>query len=170
MDYEKKYKEALERAKSFLKRWDGIKFSADDLMTDEFKTIFPELNESEDEKIMKDLKFYLEVRRCQTNDDKEYISCNKFLSWLENQGKQKGDWSEEDELMLTSIIQTLKLTNGAAQMKIDWLKSIKPQPRWKPSEEQIKALKYVVNYFGELTEHFAEYDETKSLYNDLKSL
>lgn len=46
---------------------------------------------------------------------------NILLGLVPNQ-----EWSEEDELMLTSIIQTLKLTNGAAQMKIDWLKSIRP--------------------------------------------
>ena len=51
--------------------------------------IFPELAESEDEKIRKNLKHYLEVRRCQTNDDEEYINCNHFLAWLEKQGEQK---------------------------------------------------------------------------------
>lgn len=35
------------------------------------------------------------------------------------------EWSEEDELMLLSIIQSLETTNGAAQIKIDWLKTIK---------------------------------------------
>ena len=45
--------------------------------------------ESEDERIRKELKHYLEVRRCQTNDDEEYIGCNHFLAWLEKQGEQK---------------------------------------------------------------------------------
>lgn len=45
---------------------------------------------------------------------------------LKKQGEQKpSDWSEEDELMLLSVIQSLELTNGAAQIKIDWLKSLK---------------------------------------------
>lgn len=34
-------------------------------------------------------------------------------------------WTEEDDLMLLSIIQSLEITNGAAQVKIDWLKNIK---------------------------------------------
>ena len=54
-------------------------------------------------------------------------------------GEQKPAWSEEDELMLVSIIQTLKLTNGSAQMKIDWLKSLKerilPKSTWSEEDE-----------------------------------
>ena len=38
--------------------------------------------------------------------------------------KQK-PWSEEDELMFISTIQGIEMTNGAAQLKIDWLKSLK---------------------------------------------
>lgn len=47
----------------------------------------PELKEDKDEKIRKELKHYLEVRRCQTNNDEEYINCNHFLAWLEKQGE-----------------------------------------------------------------------------------
>jgi hypothetical protein len=39
--------------------------------------------------------------------------------------EQNHSWSEEDELMFTSTINSLKLTNGACYMKIDWLKSLK---------------------------------------------
>ena len=79
MDYEKKYKDALERAREFQKSKDGLC-----VLTAE--SIFPELNESEDEKIRKELIFYLgdmpedtELRNGVTNRD--------VLSWLEKQGE-----------------------------------------------------------------------------------
>lgn len=38
---------------------------------------------------------------------------------------EQKSWSEEDELMFISTIQGIEMTNGAAQLKIDWLKSLK---------------------------------------------
>lgn len=73
------YKEKLRLAKEAL---DSGSYDKDTI-----EYIFPELKESEDERIRKELKHYLEVRRCQTNSDDEYISCNHFLAWLEKQGK-----------------------------------------------------------------------------------
>ena len=64
---------------------------------------------------------------------------NKIVDECVYGEQNPGAWSEEDELMLVSIIQTLKLTNGAAQMKIDWLKSIKerilPKSTWSEKDE-----------------------------------
>ena len=75
MDYEKKYKEALGRAREFQKSKDGLC-----VLTAE--TIFPELQEREDERIRKELIFYLgdmpedtELRNGVTNRD--------VLAWLE---------------------------------------------------------------------------------------
>ena len=41
--------------------------------------------------------------------------------------EQKPSWSEEDDILLSSIINTLDMfeDSGASKMKIDWLKSIK---------------------------------------------
>ena len=47
---------------------------------------------------------------------------------------------------------------------IDWLKSLRPQNRWKPSDEQMKYLRFYSeqnNYDGTIL---------TSLYNDLKKL
>ena len=75
MDYEKKYKEALGRAREFQKSKDGLC-----VLTAE--SIFPELQEREDERIRKELIFYLgdmpedtELRNGVTNRD--------VLAWLE---------------------------------------------------------------------------------------
>ena len=80
----KAYDEALERARA-LNNGKDVDVEAG---TTTCEYIFPELKESEDEKIKELLKHYLEVRRCQTKDNEEYIKCNHFLAWLEKQGEQ----------------------------------------------------------------------------------
>ena len=77
----KAYDEALERARA-LNNGKDVDVEAG---TTTCEYIFPELKESEDEKIKELLKHYLEVRRCQTKDNEEYINCNHFLAWLEKQ-------------------------------------------------------------------------------------
>ena len=89
MNYENKYNDALEKLQEALAPKDGREISG--LTRACIEEIFPELKESEDEKIKELLKHYLEVRRCQTKDNEEYINCNHFLAWLEKQGKQKTD-------------------------------------------------------------------------------
>ena len=82
MDYEKAYKTALEKAKIELNA-DTTQGTKNVLMT-----VFPELKESENERIRKELIFYLgdmpedtELRNGVTNRD--------VLAWLEKQGEQK---------------------------------------------------------------------------------
>ena len=83
-NYEQKYKAAL--------GWmQGLYNGLHGKTKEEAVRFFPELKESEGEKIKELLKHYLEVRRCQTKDNEEYINCNHFLAWLEKQGKQKTD-------------------------------------------------------------------------------
>ncbi len=76
MDYEKKYKEALERAKGM---WEQ------GMMPERIEYIFPELKESEDERIRKDIirVFKGEISFTAEEDNKKYIA------WLKKQGEQK---------------------------------------------------------------------------------
>ena len=89
--------------------------------------------------------------------------------------KPNNQWSEEDERMLVGIIE-----RGSAQIppfepalreeQMEWLmnrlKSLRPQPHWKPSEEQMDSLhNAIVRCKGYSdTEHLPE------LYEDLKKL
>jgi len=76
MDYEKKYKEALERAR------EELGSGCFDRGTVEY--IFPELKESEDEKTRKSLLSFLHgLGEFEYPDTKTYIS---WLNWLEKQG------------------------------------------------------------------------------------
>lgn len=81
--------------------------------------------------------------------------------------QSKQEWSEEDRQMKMKVLKYLSTRcNVFEYEEVEcWLKSIRPQSRWKPSDEQMEAL----------------YEETQksdrirdvrivSLYNDLKKL
>lgn len=84
MDYKEKYEQALERARQFSEK----PYLEDSAGIVEY--IFPELKESEDEKIRKwCISHFKEcINVIKDNDEyKEYLS-NKVLAWLEKQGEQ----------------------------------------------------------------------------------
>ena len=96
--YKEKYEQALAKLRGLI---DGIREEKCEIVEDDIIDIFPELAESNDEKIRKELKHYLEVKRCITQSDEEYVKCNTFLAWLEKQGEQKPVeqqmyWTEEE--------------------------------------------------------------------------
>ena len=68
------------------------------------------------------------------------------------QDQQPAEWSEEDEQWLESIIKDyedslVKDKDHAAiiEIKIDFLKSLRHQPHWKPSEKQLIELRHVIS-------------------------
>lgn len=117
-NYGQKYKEALERARKLQENSNGM------ILKKWLWNIFPELKESEDEKIRKELKHYLEVRRCQTKDNEEYINCNHFLAWLEKHGNKPQGKSALDEIKEEVDNQTCVKGDGKVEPKFhegDWL-------------------------------------------------
>ena len=86
MDYEKKYKEALERARKIHNEHQAQCF---DVMV----KVFPELNESEDERIKKEIIKTVELYGPKTGNPKVY---NDMLAWLKKQGEpqDKGEISD----------------------------------------------------------------------------
>ena len=87
-------------------------------------------------------------------------------------GEQKPAWSEEDNIILSRIIADYERSNEEwfnAQKslphgrKITWLKSLRPQNRWKPSDEQMEAL-------WEAYKGGEEQAVLASLWSDLKKL
>ena len=176
-----RYLEALEQARNYY---------PDNLFLD---TIFPELAESEDERTKKELLSFIESVQhsylCATDRRK------KWIAYLEKQKEQNGslrvikdasewekikeqkpeEWSEEDEVELINIVDflnspsTAELCPALRKKAIAWLKSLRPQPHWKPSEEQIRRLNNVI-----ITDSRIWGVETKrammSLYEDLKKL
>ena len=141
MDYEKAYKEALERAKNLL---------ATSVAYDRFtiERIFPELKESEDERIRKELIFYLgdmpedtELRNGVTNRD--------VLAWLEKQEsvgeiveRCKNSWYNEGKIagMAEGLTDDEKYQQG-------WHDALEKQGEKKPtwSEEDEEYLRRAIN-------------------------
>ena len=162
----KAYDEALEKAKKYHEEYWQV--DAKDIT----ETLFPQLIESKDEKIRKEINIlYSDIDACITEllkarTDKDSEAEGKALfkmeglmvatlqdlscieDYLEKQKEQKpAEWSEEDERLLTKLMSFVDIEcfdrecNG--KDVIDWLKSLRPS--WKPSEEQIQALEYVVS-------------------------
>jgi hypothetical protein len=95
----------------------------------------------------------------------------------------KPAWSEEDEAMIKSILFVLESYVSKAECEqspaltatyptyykeIDWLKSIRPLPHWKPSEHQMNILKAVKEYVGRGSGYWGE--GLGSLIEDLEKL
>lgn len=81
MDYKKKYKNALPYIKDLIEH--------NVISTESAGKYFPELKESEDEKIRESIIENLKGNMCRTDGD--YDLLNKQIAWLEKQGEQKQD-------------------------------------------------------------------------------
>lgn len=136
--------------------------------------------ESEDDKIRGKLLQWLKLKLSNPKVGFVCEEMKQWIAWLEKQGEQKPAWSEEDEENLNQLhklivkkayeeyeIDTEDETLYGKWLKLDnWLKSLKPRPQWKPSEEQIEALDYAKAYLvNDELRHQADL-----LYNDLKKL
>lgn len=89
MDYEQEYKKALERAKDYFKANQRIgELEENDILSD----IFPELKESEDEKMRKSIIYALRNGGFYDSD-----KTDEAIAWLEKQGKQKSIWHDVNE-------------------------------------------------------------------------
>ena len=135
MDYEKLYKEALNKAKSKIWNDKGHVLYEDDIVE-----IFPELAESEDDRIKKALIKCMErfpYDRLEING----VSIEDAIAWLEKQGKNKPSWGEEDE----KIIETMCKEGDLKPSEMRWLKSLKDRVQPKPKQEWSENDEYQIN-------------------------
>ena len=122
MDYEKKYKEALEWMQSL---YDGLHGAT----KEEAEHYFTELKESEDEKIRKAIIAYI------SHDQHCGVSNADMIAWLEKQDKKKNTRKREtDDAYLQGICDAKheiekqgekKLTENAKKLDVDnvWLQN-----------------------------------------------
>lgn len=95
----------------------------------------------------------------------------ELLSWLKSLKDRVGceanftttkEWSEEDGKILNSLISSLARIGASTRTdstsinytfskEIDWLKSLRPQNQWKPSDEQMVAINTAINVLGKGT-------------------
>ena len=102
--------------------------------------VFPELKESEDERMRKEIIQTLKRYAKCVEDGHDAPSAKDFvirevesqITWLEKQSERKPAWSEEDEKISQWIISDIeklfsldKKSPIISNIEIDWLKSIK---------------------------------------------
>lgn len=154
MDYKEKYEMALEGIQEILGSGeDSIKMSR---LQQRLQGIFPELKESEDEKIRQ----FLIHEVTETSDEiMSYRNMNKkdVLAWLEKQGEKgtngndreipNSAWNEEDELRMENILSVIE--GHGYPMEVEWIKSIKdrihPNQEWSEDDEMM--IKFALTHF-----------------------
>lgn len=176
----KRYDEALKKAKDFYK---GYKQRDNQLYADDLESLFPELKESENKRMIQYFKDLAPFDKADELYEKYGFSHKDAIAWLEKKGEQKTDeWSEEDKKMIDTIIETIKMSiedcdvddiGTKARLSLekerDWLKSLKDrvQPKsqsaeW--SEEDIVAIDCAVEVLSkDLPSLAASIERLKSL-------
>lgn len=111
MNYEQKYKEALKRAKEwyFAPNSDKIPTYANRVIEE----IFPELKESEDERMLNLLKKYVHYNISDMALEADHITREHLVSWLEKQCKNDTQvilpqFTFDDILALQCCMETVK--------------------------------------------------------------
>ena len=163
----KAYDEAFEKAKEIL-----------EMTSDKsaIYTIFPGLEESEDERIRKTL---IEYFNAYPKDYYGELKKSHILTWLEKQGEKPAEWKQENIEELSEFENAMMHIGGSffgknAGLDPNDTDAIKEQAKllqefiqnpaaWKPSDEQMEALERTQN--GTIV-----YKVLESLYNDLKKL
>ena len=90
-DYKKLYEQTQSKMKEFIKRWDGIKLSSNDLFTEELKQIVD--IENEDERLRKTAISFLKDFA-----EQGYENAVECIDWLEKQGEDKKEINNFDVL------------------------------------------------------------------------
>lgn len=168
MDYEKAYKEIIEKLRKLHNDWNSTQNRA----AKEIELVLPELRESEDERIRKEIINFLELPHPQFVGKRDH---EEWIAWLEKQGEQnntdrKGDTDE--------IYQQ--------EQDADWLMSIIPQPnqydkgyedgysaakynQWKPTDKQMEDFRMLLDYNIGVFD-YVKFKSVDSLYEDLKKI
>ena len=121
MGYEQKYKEALERARLLYEQG---------TITESLSSVFPELAESEDERIANAIKKHLDMEKSERNLTGYFgVSYQEAAAWLEKQGEQKPKWEQSDDIRFSQLYDFL--VNKTPRLQVDcneyaaWLNSLK---------------------------------------------
>lgn len=145
------------------KRYDEAKFimekylksgNAGVIAENTIKKAFPELKESEDNRIRKELISFLKSPFVNKNITDEKVT--PWISWLEKQSEQKTtEWSEEDEKQWNNIWDVLdgrfELSEEGYKNAANWFKSLKDRYTWKPSDQQVLAIHTAIGVVGKYT-------------------
>ena len=123
-----------EKKKRLVELRDNLKSYGYMDVVEELENIFPDLKESDDEKIRKEIINYILYKADGVSEEQEH----SWIAYLEKQKEQKpAEWSEEDEIYLQDALWCVKQASKVARGENDmgacwsaerWLKSLRPQP------------------------------------------
>ena len=158
MNYEKKYEDALERASKLRVQ------NPFDTVSQMMEHVFPELKESEDERVRESLLEYLHT--LPNHYSHSGVCAPEWIAWLERQGEQKPTQETESfeaehgkyyycikdyfcggrkQASKGDVIQALRglpiMSLKDASEYFLPVNSIKCYSAWKPSDEQINAIR-----------------------------
>ena len=135
----------------------------------------------EDEKVLHAIRNALNYEKPRNYLKSRDFEFTDILDWLKSikervQPQPKQEWSEEDEKMLQGIWdEVLANKHDAKECEwktydrfLSWLKSLRPQNRWMPSDEQMKALANAISLAKNCGEESAF--DLRTLYEQLKKL
>ena len=123
-----RYDEALKRAKNTIE----VNQTIPDIV-ECVESLFPELKESEDERIRKEIVSAINIYCSEYHRGTKVR--NDMLAWLEKQGGQKpAEWSEEDKVILNNIIW------GVHMKSIKPLDEMEDRSKYKKYEDFLKSL------------------------------
>ena len=127
--------------------------------------------------IIFDYAFYKDALDENNDLTGEYAELDNWLGYLPERFNlpPKQEWSEEDEENISKLHRLLVICQGEKKFiptseyeKLDsWLKSLRSQSHWKPSDEQMKWLKNAIEIVP-MTRR--QHISVESLYNNLKKL
>lgn len=156
----------------------------DTLYKSMLNNLFPELAESEDERIRKEITAILQYKYEKYSKDPKYCNALKWIDWLEKQGEKGTNrnnseipnpvWGEGDESRMDNLCHFLEEYGNqyyghlTLQCTISWLKSFKDRRTWKPSDEQMKALDFYIKTYVDTEGCYGS--EVLELYKQLKKL
>jgi len=135
----------------------------------------PAWSEDDDANLVRALAFIKNTSLKDVDEIKESV-----LTWITSLKDKclpqpKQEWSEEDKDLIEEIISHYRhlIAIGSLDSEryksyiIPKLKSIKPQSHWKPSDEQMSALNYVINLMAS-SESVLENDYYYNVFKDLR--
>lgn len=91
-------------------------------MVDFIESKYPELKETEDEKIRNEIILYIGSK------DINLSTHNRWISWLEKQRTKNSTWSEDDESNIEEAIYYIRrepYRECDVEPIVDWLRTIK---------------------------------------------
>ena len=124
----------------------------------------------EDSRILYNIKAYIGYAAGQRGvKDELFKEANEWLNSLPIGFIYNKNYNEDMVTLLVSELKQIADDNNVPEqykVEINWLKSLRPQSIWKPSDEQIMALRFVLNHM-----HYDSHkEEIHGLLEQLKKL